>query len=60
MIYNGIFSFCSLYFLFGVVCTLLVACAALWIAAVILERRIKRMREELADDLVEGEEESNA
>lgn len=46
MIYNGIFSFCTLYFLFGVAVTLIVMCAALWIASKIMERKIKKMERE--------------
>lgn len=46
MIYNGIFSFYALYFLFGVAVTLIVMCAALWIATKVVERKIKKMEGE--------------
>lgn len=45
MIYNGIFSFYALYFLFGVAVTLIVMCIALWIASIVLKRKIKKMQE---------------
>lgn len=38
--------FLVLYFLFGIVCALLVMCAALWIATKVMERRIEKMKGE--------------
>lgn len=38
--------FATLYFLFGVTCTLLVLLIALWIATKVMERKIKKMRDE--------------
>lgn len=35
--------FTVIYFLYGVVCTLLVMCAVLWIASVVLKRKMKKM-----------------
>lgn len=38
--------FATLYFLFGVTCTLLVLLIALWIATKVMERKIKKMEGE--------------
>lgn len=47
--------FATLYFLFGVTCTLLVLLIALWIATKVMERKIKKMRDEDADHCSFGE-----
>ena len=46
MIFNGFIGFHALYFLFGVAVTLIVMCAALWIATKVMERKIKKMEDE--------------
>ena len=38
--------FTVIYFLYGVVCTLLVLCAALWIASIALKQKMKKMEDE--------------
>lgn len=45
--------FHTLYFLYGVTCTLLVMVLVLWIAAKVMERKIKKMKAEL-DEKEEG------
>lgn len=49
--------FATLYFLFGVTCTLLVLLIALWIATKVMERKIKKLKKELEElDNAETEE----
>ena len=46
LISNGAsFHFATLYFLFGVTCTLLVLLIVLWIATKVMERKIKKMED---------------